>query len=237
MRVTEWVRKRFWKQVRTEPVGEGCRVLLDGRGIRTPAGRPLVLPTRALAGVVAEEWEAQETAVDPTTMPFTRMANSALDKVAPQRDAVRRMLGGYGETDLLSYRADTPVELAARQAEFWDPVLEWASERFGGRLRVTQGVMPVAQPDDAVAGLAAPLHEMPSFPLAAFHDMVVLTGSIVLAHAIASDRLDGGEAWALSRLDEEWQAAEWGLDHEAEIAAEAKRRDLLDAERFWALSA
>ncbi len=235
--MTEWVRKRFWKQVRTEPVGKACRVLLDGCGIRTPAGRPLVLPTPALAGAVAEEWEAQEAVIDPGTMPVTRMANSALDKVAPQHAAVVRMLGEYAETDLLSYRADTPVELVARQAELWDPLLDWASDRFGARLRVTQGVMPVAQSDTAVSALTAPLLEMSAFRLAAFHDMVVLTGSIVLAHAIAAGRVDAAGAWALSRVDEEWQVAEWGRDSEAEAAAEGKHRDLRDAERFWTLSA
>lgn len=220
-----------------EPSAEGWSVRLDGRAVRTPAGASLHLPTEALARDVAGEWAAQETLIDPRTMPMTRMANSAIDKVAPQRDAVTAMLAEYAETDLLSYRAETPEELVARQAALWDPLLDWAGQRFGARLAVTRGVMPVEQDPGAVAALARPMQAMSAFRLAAFHDMVVLTGSMVLGLAAAGDRLAADEIWRLSRLDEDWQAAAWGRDAEAEEIAARQRRDFLDALRFWSLAA
>lgn len=234
--MAEWAAKRFWTNAGSAAVADGWRVLLDGRGVRTPADRPLILPTEALAEAVAAEWDGQDAVIEPATMPMTRMANSALDKVEPQREAVVEMLSAYGETDLLSYRADRPAGLARRQAELWDPLLDWAAERFGGRLSVTEGVMPITQSEEVVAGLAGSLRRMPSFRLAAFHDLVVLTGSLVLAHAVVENRLDGAGAWSLSRVDEAWQAAEWGRDAEAEAVADRKFQDLLDAELFWSLA-
>ncbi|SPJ24991.1 ATP12 family chaperone protein [Palleronia abyssalis] len=233
--MADWASKRFWKSAGVEAHDSGVAVRLDTRPIRTPAGAPLVLPTEALAQAIAAEWDAQSEVVDPRTMPLTRAANSALDKVAPQHTAVAELLAEYGGTDLLCYRADRPRELVAKQSQLWDPLLDWADESFGGRLRVTQGVMPIAQDPDALARLAAPMHSMSSFHLAAFHDLVAMTGSLVLGYVATNGVRSPDEVWQLSRLDEEWQADEWGHDDEAEEVAALKRQAFLDACRFWAL--
>ncbi len=234
--MADWAAKRFWSTVDTDPEAGGWRVRLDGRAVRTPAGRDLLLPSAGLADAVAEEWQAQEGLIDPGTMPLTRTANSAIDKVAPQRAAVVAMLTEYGATDLLSYRAERPAELLARQSELWDPLLDWAAERFGARLAVTRGVMPVAQDPDALDRLARPMDAMGEFHLAAFHDLVVLSGSLVLAHAATSPPHRPDAIWELSRLDEEWQIRDWGRDEEADEVAARRRRDFLDAHRFWVLA-
>ncbi|SFH16602.1 Chaperone required for the assembly of the F1-ATPase [Palleronia marisminoris] len=234
--MSDWAPKRFWKSAQTEPVEGGIRVLLDDKPIRTPAGESLVLPTEALAEAVAAEWDAQAKIVDPGSMPMTRTANSAIDKVAPQKAAVVAALAEYGGTDLLSYRAENPQALVLQQSQMWDPLLDWAEETFGARLVTTQGVMPVAQDAAALDRLVAPMHEMSKFRLAAFHDLVALSGSLVLAHAAAWGARSPVEVWDLSRLDEEWQAEEWGRDEEAEDFAARKRRAFLDAHRFWALA-
>lgn len=234
--MAEWAAKRLWKEATVEAAEDGWRVLLDGRAVRTPAGRSLTLPTEPLAEAVVAEWDGQDEVIEPLSMPLTRMANSALDKVGPQRAAVAEMLAAYGETDLLSYRAGSPAGLARRQAECWNPLLDWAAERLGARLAVAVGVMPIAQSEAAVARLAAPLRGMPVFRLAAFHDLVVLTGSIVLAHAVIDGRLDVAEAWSASRIDEAWQAETWGRDAEAEAAADRNFQDFLDASLFWSLT-
>lgn len=234
--MSDWAPKRFWTSARTEPVDAGTRVLLDDKPIRTPAGAALVLPTEPLAKAVAAEWDAQEKVVDPGTMPMTRTANSAIDKVAPQKQAVVAILAEYGGTDLLSYRAETPRALVVQQAQMWDPLLDWADETFGARLAVTQGVMPVAQDPVALERLVAPMHDMSKFRLAAFHDLVALSGSLVLAYAAAWGARPPEEVWSLSRLDEDWQAEEWGRDEEAEDFAARKRLAFLDAHRFWSLA-
>ena len=234
--MSDWAPKRFWKSAQTNPAEGGARVLLDDKPVRTPAGAGLVLPTQALAEAVAAEWDAQEKVVDPGSMPMTRTANSAIDKVAPQKPAVVAMLAEYGGTDLLSYRAESPQTLVAHQSQMWDPLLDWAEQTFGARLAVTQGVMPVAQDAAALDRLVAPMHEMSQFRLAAFHDLVALSGSLVLAHAAARGARPPEEVWALSRLDEDWQAEEWGRDEEAEEVAARKGRAFLDAHRFWSLS-
>ena len=234
--MSEWAMKRFWTDVSVEAAEDGHRVTLDGRRVKTPAKSELVLPTLAMAEAVAEEWAAQDGKVDPLSLPCTRSANSAIDRVTPQHAEVAEMLAAYGDSDLLCYRADAPEELVARQAERWDPALDWAAETLGARLEPRTGVMHAAQSDAALRALGARVHELGAFHLAAFHDLVGLTGSLVLGFAAASGWRDAEEIWALSRLDEDWQAEQWGGDEEAAELAALKRREFQHACRFFALA-
>lgn len=230
-----WKAKRFWTEARAEACEGGYTVRLDGRPVKTPAKVPLVVPTRAMAEAVAAEWDAQTGEVKPETMPVTRAANSAIDKIVPQRAAVVEIVAAYGGSDLLCYRAVGPEALVARQAEGWDPVLAWAEEALGARLVVTAGVMHVAQDSEALQRLAARVEALDPFRLAAFHDLVAISGSLVLALAVTDGRLEPEEAWRLSRIDERWQVEQWGEDEEA-AAFEAARHDgFLQAARFYAL--
>ena len=208
---------------------------LDARPVRTPLKTPLILPTLALAEAVAAEWQAQEGKIDPESMPFTRTANSALDKVAPQFEAVAAMLAAYGESDLLCYRAEGPEDLVARQAEAWDPLLVWAAEELDAPLAITFGVMPVEQCRDSINRLAELVREQSAFQLAAFHDLVAVSGSLVLALAVTRKRLTAEAAWDLSRIDENWQIALWGEDEEAAEVAVRKHAAFLQADRFYGL--
>lgn len=230
-----WAARRFWTTASAVPVEGGFTVHLDDRPVRTPLKAPLVLPTLGLAEAVAAEWDAQVGKVNPETMPFTRTANSAIDKVAPQFDAVAAMLAEYGGSDLLCYRAEGPDDLVARQAEAWDPLLVWALERFGADLVVTSGVMHVAQPPESLIGLHRRVAGMSPFQLSAFHDLVALSGSLVLSLAVTDKRVSAEEAWNLSRIDEDWQISLWGEDEEAAEIAALKRAAFLQADRFYGL--
>lgn len=233
--MTEWKARRFWTSADVEPAEGGWQVVLDGRPVRTPGKRPLILPTRALARAIADEWDAQADAIDPGAMPLTRAANSAVEKVAPQFDAVADMLAEYGGTDLICYRAERPAALAARQAEAWDPLVLWAHQALDAPLRVTRGVMPVAQDPVALARLRARLGQLSPWELTALHDLVTLPGSLVLGLAVLSGRLDADTAHAAARIDEEYQAQEWGRDDEAEAAAAARLEALRVAARLLSL--
>ena len=230
-----WTAKRFWKAATVVPGAGGFAVHLDGRAVKTPAKAALLLPTQALAEAVAAEWQAQGEKVDPTTMPVTRAANAALDKVAAQHAEVAALIAAYGETDLLCYRAERPEELVCLQAAAWDGWLDWAEARYGARLATTRGVVPIAQPEAALAALAARVAGCDIWELAALHDLVGLTGSLVLGLAVAEGALGAEAAWDASRIDETWQIAQWGDDEEAAELAALKRQALLAAERFWHL--
>ena len=229
-----WAARRFWREVAVVPKADGFALRLDGRGLRTPAKAPLVVPTPALAEAVAEEWRAVGGVVDPRTMPMTRAANAALDKVAPEREAVVAELAGYGDADLTCYRAEAPEALAARQAEAWDPLLDWAARTHGARLRPVAGVMHRPQDAGALARLAAPLGGADPFALTALSDLVALSGSLVIGLAAVSG-WDPDDLWARSRIDERWQEELWGRDEEAAAAAELKGGDFLRAHRLHGL--
>ncbi|MEI4471722.1 ATP12 family chaperone protein [Frigidibacter sp. MR17.24] len=233
--MAEWAPKRFWTAAEAVAVEGGHAVHLDGRAVRTPARAAFVLPSRALAEAAAAEWAAQGDKVDPATMPVTRAANSAIDTIGANRAAVQEMIAAYGGSDLLCYRAEAPAELVARQAEGWDPLLAWLAATHGAPLAVTAGIVPVDQPADSLARLDAALGAVSDFELAALHDLVALSGSLVIGLAAAAGRHPPEHLWALSRLDETFQAEQWGRDDEAEAVAEIRRAAFLDAARFLTL--
>lgn len=230
--MSEWAAKRFWRDVTVDEVEDGFGVGLDGRRMMTPGKHTLVLPTRALAEAVAREWDEVDEIIEPLSMPWTRSANSAVEKVAPQIEAVARHLAEYAATDLVSYRAERPSELVHRQQEEWDPLIDWAAQTFGGRLAVTTGVMPVEQGEDVIAALAHGAAHLEAFGLTAFHEFVTLTGSYVIGLHTLHHPDRAGEMWRASRIDHDWQAEQWGRDEEAEAEALAKQSDFLHAVEF-----
>lgn len=234
--MSEWAVKRFWANADVAEVEGGFSVTLDGRPVRTPFKSALVLPTRDMAEAMAAEWAAQGDQVDPLSMPVTRSANSAIDKVATQHGAVADMLAAYAETDLLCHRAESPEELVRRQADGWDPILIWAAETFGAPLVVTQGVLPADQPEASLQAYGAAVASFAPFSLTALHDLVTLSGSLVLALAVARGQIAPEQGWLLSRIDELWQIEQWGDDDEARDFAAQKQEAFLHAARFLELS-
>lgn len=228
---------RFWTEVSVAPVADGFGVRLDDRPLRTPAKAELVAPTRALAEAIAEEWRAVEGRIDPTAMPFTRAVNVAIDRVGLAREAVVDAIAAYGETDLLCYRAEAPEGLRLRQQAGWDPALDWAEAEFGAPLLRIAGVTHFPQPEASVAALRAAVDGHDAFALTALHDLVALSGSLVLGLAVARGARSAEDAWDLSRIDETWQAEAWGVDADAEAAAEIKRLDFMRSARLLELLA
>ncbi len=234
--MSDWKARRFWTDAKVVPAEGGFGVELDGRPIKTPAKRGLIVPTSAMADAIAAEWQAQEKVINPNSMPCTKTANAALDKVLIQHAEVADMLAAYGDCDLLCYRADSPQELVERQKMHWDPMLDWAEEALGVRLEPRVGIMHVPQDPAAVAQLTARTHALDHFQLAAFHDLVSLSGSLILGFAAAHSARDMDSLWDLSRLDEHFQAEQWGADDEAEALAEVKKGSFLHAKLMFDLS-
>lgn len=234
--MAEWTAKRFWKVVEVAPAEGAFQVLLDGRALRTPARRPVAVPAEALARALAAEWQAQPDVIDPRAMPLSRMTNSAIDTVAQNHDHVIDTVAAYGDSDLLCYRAAHPEGLVARQATIWDPLLDWAAAALGARLAVRTGVMHRPQPAAALAALRGAVAAQGPFQLAALHELVALSGSLVIGLRAAAGDADAEALWAASRLDEIWQSDLWGTDDEAEALAARREAAFLDAERYYRLS-
>lgn len=234
--MSDWKPKRFWKAATPHACDGGFTVTLDGRPVKTPAKAALIVPTLPLAEAVAQEWDAQTGLVDPRTMPVTRSANAAIDKVRTQRAEVIGLLSEYGGSDLLCYRAPAPDGLVMRQRQVWDPLLDWAARDLGVTLTIGEGVVPVPQPAESLDILQRELDYVDDFGLAAAHDLISLSGSLILAFAVMRRHLDAARAWDVSRVDEDWQTSQWGVDEDAAAAAAVKRAAFLHAERFYHLS-
>jgi chaperone required for assembly of F1-ATPase len=228
--------KRFYKNVTVVDEDGGSAVRLDGKPVRTPGKAALAVPDRALAEAIADEWRAQGEHVDPATMPLTKLANSAIDGVAGQMEAVIDDILAYARADLLCYRASGPEMLLAAQARHWDPVIAWAKDELGAPLTLTEGIVHVAQPDSSIAVLKDEIAKADTFGLAALHVMTALTGSALLALAVARKRLSPEEAWDAAHVDEDFQISQWGEDAEAKARRAAHKRDFDAAARTLSLS-
>jgi chaperone required for assembly of F1-ATPase len=221
--------KRFYKAV---AITEVRGISLDSRTLKTPAKADLILPNDALANAVAEEWRAQGQDIDPQSMPFTGLANAAIDRVSPDHRAFAAGLAAYAETELLCYRAAEPPELVARQNDLWDPLLDWARTNFAVRFTVVKGVMHQRQPEETLTRLSSAIHAQNPFVLAALNPLVTIAGSLIIPLALLSHIITPAAAFDVAHLDELWQAELWGTDDFALQARAVHRRDFLNACRF-----
>jgi chaperone required for assembly of F1-ATPase len=207
--------RRFYKAVRVEGAEDGYHVLLDARRVRTPAGAVLVAPTQALAALLAAEWEAQAQHILMPSMPATRLAFTAVDRISRAREEVCAEIARYAGSDVLCYFADAPKALEERQIHAWGPLLDWAGEDLGLHLLRAVGIAHRAQPEQTLLRAAQLAAELDDFGLAGVAHATALFGSAVLAFAVQRDKLGGALALDLSRLDEIFQAERWGVDTEA----------------------
>lgn len=224
--------KRFWKTVTVAEADGGWQIALDGRPVKTPARVPLVVPTHTLIEAIAGEWATRGEDFDPREMPFTGLANAAIDRVVPDPAAFAATLAAYGETDLTCYRAEEPEELVARQAAEWDPLLDWARGRYDVHFELVTGIMHRPQPAATVERLTAAVHAIGPFRLAGLSPLVTISGSLVAGLALLHDAIEVETAFAATHLDELWQAEQWGEDQLATDARTARERDFLAAARF-----
>lgn len=227
--------KRFWKDVSVDRHDSGWTVRLDGRPIRTPARAALEVPSAALAEAIADEWRAVGETIDPRAMPLTGLANAAIDRVAPDRQAFAQGLSNYAEADLACYRADGPRELVERQAVQWYPLLAWARRRFDVDFVTTAGLMHVAQPAATVERLSHAVAALDPFRLAGLSPLVTIGGSLLVALAVLEKAAAPEKAWEAVSVDDRWQLEQWGADSEARAALENRRRDFLAAAKFLEL--
>jgi chaperone required for assembly of F1-ATPase len=229
--------KRFYREAACAPAaGGGHAVLLDGRPVKTPSRAPLVVPAAALAEAIAAEWQAQGEQVDPRAMPLNALACTAIDIVAPERRRIVADLMGFGGHDLLCYWTDETGELLRRQQRHWQPLLDWAAADLGAPLRKTCGIASQPQPPESLAALERAIEALDDFALTALAAAAKAAASLVLALALTRGRIDAAEAFALSQLDELYQAERWGEDAEAAARRAALRGELESARRFLDLA-
>jgi chaperone required for assembly of F1-ATPase len=224
--------KRAYKQAAARAAEGGWGVALDGRPMRTPAKHELIVPSAALAEAIAAEWDAQQDEIRPATMPLTRLAATAIDRTRTQRELVVAEAANYAGTDLVCYRAEHPPALIARQHAEWQPLIDWAMQRYDAALAVTSGVVPQPQSPAALKAFAAAVAAQDDFRLTALHTMTTACGSLVIALAAMEGRIDAAEAFDASQLDETFQIEKWGEDAEAAARRKALAADIAAAARF-----
>ena len=227
--------KRFWKEVVVRPEEGGMAIHLDGRPVRTPARAALVVPSEALAQAIAEEWRSVEGDIDPRAMPLTGLANAAIARVAPERQAFAGGLARYAEADLACYRSEWPPDLVERQESAWDSLLAWARRRYDVDFSTTSSLMHVPQPQATVERLAHEVGTLDAFRLAGISPLVTIGCSLIAGLAVLEKALTADQAWTAVSVDERWQVEQWGADTEAVAALENRERDFMAAARFLEL--
>lgn len=227
--------RRIYQKAAPIERADGHGVTLDGKPLKTPAKRELIVPNAALAAAIAEEWAAQPSEVHPETMPLTRLAASTLDRVAPCRAEIVEQTANYAGTDLVCYRAAHPASLAARQQAVWQPLIDWAVLRYDAPLAVTTGVIPKSQSSATLRAFAAVVADRDDFALTALHVATAACGSLVIGLALTEGRLDAEQAFEASQLDESFQIEAWGEDAEQAARRRAVAADISAAARFVSL--
>lgn len=228
--------KRFYKEANVGETGGAYAVLLDGKGAKTPARNTLALPNEALARATAAEWNAIEGEIDPVLLPLTRLANLAIDAIAKAPQPVIDEIVQYAGSDLVFYRADGPPGLVALQNERWNPVLDWTAAYLGARFMLSEGVMHVRQPDEALAAVRDAAEKLSKpFALAATASATNIGGSALIALALANGALTSDEAWNAAHVDEQWNVSQWGEDDEAQRRLAARHAEFSAAARMLAL--
>lgn len=218
--------KRFYKDVTVTQVDDGFSVQLDGKPVRTPGKALLAVPTQPAAELLAAEFDAQQETINPVSMPVVRLVNTAIDGVATDLQAVLEDVMRFSGSDLVCYRADAPQELVQRQADAWDPILDWAQTTLGARFILGEGIMHVAQPREAVGAVGIWLKQREdAFRLSSIHLMTSLTGSALIALAVEAGAITPDEGWKIAHVDEDWTNEHWGEDAEATARRIARRKD------------
>jgi chaperone required for assembly of F1-ATPase len=228
--------KRFYREAAPVDAAAGFAVALDGRLVKTPGKRDLVVPAAGLAAAIAAEWNEQSADRRPAAMPLTRLAGITIDRHKEERAVIVGQTAAYAGTDLVCYRASDPPALAARQRAVWQPLVDWAVLRYDAPLLVTAGVIPARQPEASLRAFAAVVAAHDDFSLTALHAAATACGSLVIALALVEGRLDAGAAFAASQLDETFQIEAWGEDAEAAARRRAVAADIAAAARFLSLS-
>lgn len=229
-------RKRVYKSVAVVHEGDLFGVALDGRPLHTPGRAKLGTRSEALAEAISVEWDDQGDFIDPGSMPLTKLLNTALDRIAPNTDAVVSDLLAYLDTDLLCYRADGPPELVNLQSASWQPVLDWLAETHGVALSVGTGLMPLSHPKESHGLAQQALVALDTTELTCMQATAGLTASLSLGLALVGGKLSGAETAAAANLDETWQMEKWGEDQEALDRIAGLASDILAVETFMNLS-
>jgi chaperone required for assembly of F1-ATPase len=227
--------KRFYQKAEAAERSGGHGIALDDKAVKTPGRRDLLVPNRALAVAIAGEWASQQGEIRPATMPLTRLAVTAVDRVATQREAIVQQIANYAGTDLVCYRAAHPPALAARQQAVWQPLIDWAVLRYDAPLTITTGVIPKGQSEASLRALAAAVAELDDFTLTALHSATAVCGSLVIALALLEGRIDAQEAFVASQLDETFQIEAWGEDAEVTERRHALNSEIAAAQQFISL--
>lgn len=224
--------KRFYRDVTVAPAGDGWRVLLDGRGIKTGGGREQIVPSRALADAMAQEWSQQGDEIDITAFIFRDLADYAIDIVGLDRESAVRCLLPYAETDTLCYRADAGEALYDRQTEVWEPLLTAAEARWDVHFNRIEGIIHRPQPPQTMERMQAALAAEADFTLAALNTLASLAASLVIGLAALAPEANAEELWDAANLEEDWQVELWGKDDEAAALRERRLATFAAAMRF-----
>ena len=227
--------KRFYKKVEVSSTHEGFLITLDTKALLSPGKSKLVLPTKALADAIADEWGNQATNIIPSTMPFMTLSATAIDRVRPKpNDTIDEILN-FLQTDLLCYRAEEPEALVLEQDQLWKPLLDWCEGLLGSAFNVTSGIMPVMQTPKLISSAQKILESYNEFELLGLHQFTSISGSAVIGLSLLEHQIELEAACQAAFVDDYFQINNWGEDAEASLRIANRRREMLEIKEFLKL--
>lgn len=228
--------KRFYKQADIAKKGDSFTITLDDRVLNSPMKAGLLIKSHELALAIAKEWQEQGEYLNTDTMIYTKLANTALDRVAPRRAIIIDEVISYAGTDLICYRAVEPLSLISKEEKSWDPILEWFKNSHNINLKTGAGIMHVAQDNGELQKLTAFYGRYDEFTLTAIHNMTTLLGSALLPLALLMGEWSADDIWRAAHIEEDFQIERWGGDEEAEQRRAKRRAEFDKTYSFYLLS-
>ena len=228
--------EKFYKKVSISEYHSGWIVSLDEKTLKTPQNNKLILPTKNLATAILNEWDGQDTEVDPMSMPLTRLANSTIDKTQAKRKKAIEKICSYAHTDAGCYQIEEPKDLVERQVAEWAPLLEWLYEEWGIKLLITKGIKQIEQTKETIERVLDIVSSYNDFGLTSLHALTDDCSSIVIALAVMEGQLNIERALCCATLEQQHQMSLWGEDPAILCQHNELRDDISNAYQFHILS-
>ncbi|XP_069917751.1 ATP synthase mitochondrial F1 complex assembly factor 2 isoform X7 [Oryctolagus cuniculus] len=146
-----------------------------------------------------------------TSVKWTTLCNTSLDNPTQRsKDQLIRAAIKFLDTDTICYKVEEPETLVELQKNEWDPVIEWAENRYGVEIGSSTSIMGPSIPARTHEVLANHLASYNMWALQGIEFVVTQLKSMVLTLGLTDLHLTVEQAVLLSRLEEEYQIQKWG---------------------------
>ncbi|CAJ0952728.1 unnamed protein product, partial [Mesorhabditis belari] len=204
-------RKRFYKKVDVIREDPFFKVTLDGRVLKTQAGKPLKVDSEPLALAIAEEWASQNENLEIGLMRLTGLAFTAHDNpLLCTKQSITDKLLEYLENDTILFYNDESTNLHEEQVKRWTPLIKNANTELGTSLKPITNLMDTVVSNEDRKRFGGWLLSHNEWALHGLQYAVESVKSVLIPFNVLQWKVTAPEAVELAALERKVQAQVWG---------------------------